>query len=255
MNIMRRTVIPNNNFSKEHFYSLLKEEIREQKKFLIIWFVAIYAALTIIAILEYLYFESGDINACVSPYNTNYIYVPFWLCFFGSVFASFMIASMNNKSNQSISLNSPSTTLEKYLTRLFVVVILFPIEFIVALKLFDYTRMLFFSLYYSESVYPESLVEMINKCHDPVLELSVGLLIQSIFILGTTIWCKKSFLKTAVILFILFIVLAMVDSQFGLFISRIFDKMNWLIKILIFLTLTLLNWKLGYSKFKKIIMK
>ena len=235
----------------KYFYSNLKNDISEQKKALIICFVAIYLALTIIAILEYLYFESRDINACVSPSNTNYIYVTFWLCFFGSVFASFMIASMNNKSNQSFSLNSPSTILEKYLTRLFVVVILFPIEFIIALKLFDYTQMLFFSIYYSESVYPKSLVEMISNCHDPVLGLSVGLFIQSIFILGTTIWRKKSFLKTAVILFFLYIVLAMVDSQFGRFISRIFNNMNWLIEILIFLTLILLNWKLGYSNLKR----
>lgn len=232
----------------KYFYSILKNDIRGQKNALIIWFMIIYVVLTLIPIIFLLLLDNT--NGCCSPYNASYIYIPFWLCLGGSIFASSMIASINSKSKQNITLNLQVTTLEKYITRLFIIVILFPVAFLVAFKLADYTKVIFFKIYYSAICHPISLVYTIRKGYNPVLEFSIGLFIQSIFILGSTIWRRKSFIKTVAIVFSLYITLVVLETQFGGFISRIFNNMNWLIEILIFLSLTLINWKLGYSNLK-----
>lgn len=236
----------------KYFYSNLKHDIREKKKILIIWFIIIYVVLTLIPILwEYLSFERNNINPCCSPYNANYIYIPLWLYLLGSIFASTTMVSINSNSKQNISLNVQVTTLEEYVTHLFIIVILFPVAFLVAFKFADYTRVAFFNIYYSANCYPISLVNAIRHCCNPVLEFSAGLFIQSIFILGSTIWRRKSFIKTVVIVFSLYITLVILGSQFRGFMSRVSNNIIWLIEILIFLTLTLLNWKLGYSNLKR----
>ncbi len=235
----------------KYFYSILKNDIRGQKKTLIIWFMIIYVVLTLIPILwEYLSFERNNINPCCSPYNVNYIYFPLWLYLLGSIFASTTMVSINSSSKQNISLNVQVATLEKYVTHLFIIVVLFPVAFLVAFKFADYTRVAFFNIYYSANCYPISLVNAIRHCYNPVLEFSAGLFVQSIFILGSTIWRRKSFIKTVAIVFSLYITLVILETQFGGFISRIFNNMNWLIEILIFLSLSLINWKMGYSNFK-----
>ena len=231
----------------KYFYSNLKNDICEKKKTFIIWFMIIYVVLTLIPILlEYLSFERNNINPCCSPYNANYIYFPLWLYLLGSIFASTTMVSINSNSKQNISLNVQVTALEKYVTHLFIIIILFPVAFLVAFKFADYTRVAFFNIYYSANCYPISLVNAIRHCYNPVLEFSAGLFVQSIFILGSTIWRRKSFIKTVAIVFSLYITLVILESQFGGFISRIFNNMNWLIEILIFLSLTLINWRLGY---------
>jgi len=228
----------------KYFYSILKNDIIEQKKTLIIWFMIIYVVLTFIPIIFLLLLDNT--YGCSSPYDASYIYIPFWLYLGGSVFASFMIASINSKSGQNISLYLQVKTLEKYVTHLFIIVLLFPVAFLVAFKFADYTRVAFFNIYYSANCDPISLVNAIRHCYNPVLEFSAGLFVQSIFILGSTIWRRKSFIKTVAIVFSLYITLVILESQFGGFISRIFNNMNWLIEILIFLSLTLINWRLGY---------
>lgn len=229
-------------------YSILKNDIRGQKNTLIIWFMIIYVVLTLIPIIFLLLLDNT--NGCCSPYNINYIYIPFWLYLGGSVFASSMMSSINSKSGQNISFDLQVKTLDKYVTYLFIIIILFPIAFLVAFELADYTKVIFFKIYYSANCHPISLVYAIRECDNPVLEFSVGLFIQSIFILGSTIWLRKSFIKTVAIVFSLYITLVILETQFGGFISRIFNNMNWLIEILIFLSLTLINWKLGYSNLK-----
>ena len=161
-----------------------------------------------------------------------------------------MIASIKNKSGKNLSQDLELTTLEKYVTHLFIIVLLFPVLFLVAFKFADYTKVAFFKIYYSANSYPRPLVYTIIKCHNPVLEFSVGLFIQSFFILGSTIWRRKSFIKTVAIVFSLYITLVILETQLGGFISKMFNNINWLIEILIFLSLSLINWKLGYLNLK-----
>ena len=57
----------------KYFYSILKNDISEQKKTLIIWFMIIYVVLTLIPFIFLLLLDNN--NGCSSPYNASYIYI------------------------------------------------------------------------------------------------------------------------------------------------------------------------------------
>lgn len=268
-------MIKNIFFSPERFLLLCKKDLMESWKTMLLRFVTLYAILAILFLyIGYLQYKFPP----NSEYLKNYYVTATFICWgFGCLFASLTMENMGTKIKRISYLMTPATSFEKYISRLILTVVLFIVASILAFKLADYTRVIIYSIRYPEIeihlanikgiIGNDSMQSIIQNWGQFFCGLSIYLFFQSLFVLGSTLWYKKPFIKTLAAGLIIVLAFIVIDGAFIHFAfkdgirdfgnslgyysenaSQLFSTLNVTVFFSFF---TLLNWTLAYFRFKE----
>lgn len=179
--------------------------------------------------------------------------------------ASFIMEPMSSKTSRIYALMLPATSFEKYFVRWFIYTIGYLVVYYFLFLLVDVMRVCVFSV-----VYPEiDIITFLNPYAEIValrdevplgFVVSLYLLLQSIFVLGSSLWPKYAFLKT----FTAYTILGMAFSAFFAGIMNLFNRPGnsyimlelsddtlFLIATCGVMMVTLFFWWLAYKRFKE----
>ena len=179
--------------------------------------------------------------------------------------ASFIMEPMSSKTSRIYALMLPATSFEKYFVRWFIYTIGYLVVYYFLFLLVDVMRVCVFSV-----IYPEiDIITFINPYAEIValrdevplgFVVSLYLLLQSIFVLGSSLWPKYAFLKT----FTAYTILGMAFSAFFAGLMNLFNRPGnsyimpvlsedtlFLIATCGILLVTLFFWWLAYKRFKE----
>ena len=265
-------------FSLPRFMNLCRKEMVENWRSNVLRMVLIYGVMVVVMVwngyFEYRYWHSGQIE---DPAWTFLLVVFIWsLWGFGCLSASFTMEKMKTKTSRTSMLMVPATPFEKFFSRWFVFTVVFLVIFLISYKLADYTRFIIYSLAYPEEkdfIIPVDLSHLVGErktyytlCRTGLqfgALLSAYFFVQSLFVLGSSIWPKNSFLKTfasgtviAIVYFLLAVFMSKMFLENGNYYSEnVFTGMSedtaMSIMIVVGIFFTLMNWTLAYFRFKE----
>lgn len=179
--------------------------------------------------------------------------------------ASFIMEPMSSKTGRIYALMLPATSFEKYFARWFIYTIGYLVVYYLLFLLVDVMRVCVFSVVYPEIdiiTFLNPYAEIVALRDDAPLGfiVSLYLLLQSIFVLGSSLWPKYAFLKT----FTAYTILGMAFSAFFAGIMNLFDRPGnsyimpelsddtlFLIATCGVMMVTLFFWWLAYKRFKE----
>ena len=265
-------------FSLPRFMNLCRKEMVENWRSNVLRMVLMYGVMAVVMVwngyFEYRYWHSGQIE---DPAWTFLLVVFIWsLWGFGCLSASFTMEKMKTKTSRTSMLMVPATPFEKFFSRWFVCTVVFLVIFLISYKLADYTRFIIYSLAYPEEkdfIIPVDLSHLVGErktyytlCRTGLqfgALLSAYFFVQSLFVLGSSIWPKNSFLKTfasgtviAIVYFLLAVFMSKMFLENGNYYSEnVFTGMSedtaMSIMIVVGIFFTLMNWTLAYLRFKE----
>ena len=265
-------------FSLPRFMNLCRKEMVENWRSNVLRMVLMYGVMAVVLVwngyFEYRYWHSGQIE---DPAWTFLLVVFIWsLWGFGCLSASFTMEKMKTKTSRTSMLMVPATPFEKFFSRWFVFTVVFLVIFLISYKLADYTRFIIYSLAYPEEkdfIIPVDLSHLVGErktyytlCRTGLqfgALLSAYFFVQSLFVLGSSIWPKNSFLKTfasgtviAIVYFLLAVFMSKMFLENGNYYSEnVFTGMSedtaMSIMIAVGIFFTLMNWTLAYFRFKE----
>ena len=265
-------------FSLPRFMNLCRKEMVENWRSNVLRMVLMYGVMAVVMVwngyFEYRYWHSGQIE---DPAWTFLLVVFIWsLWGFGCLSASFTMEKMKTKTSRTSMLMVPATPFEKFFSRWFVFTVVFLVIFLISYKLADYTRFIIYSLAYPEEkdfIIPVDLSHLVGErktyytlCRTGLqfgALLSAYFFVQSLFVLGSSIWPKNSFLKTfasgtviAIVYFLLAVFMSKMFLENGNYYSEnVFTGMSedtaMSMMIVVGIFFTLMNWTLAYLRFKE----
>ena len=265
-------------FSLPRVMNLCRKEMVENWRSNVLRMVLMYGVMAVVMVwngyFEYRYWHSGQIE---DPAWTFLLVVFIWsLWGFGCLSASFTMEKMKTKTSRTSMLMVPATPFEKFFSRWFVFTVVFLVIFLISYKLADYTRFIIYSLAYPEEkdfIIPVDLSHLVGErktyytlCRTGLqfgALLSAYFFVQSLFVLGSSIWPKNSFLKTfasgtviAIVYFLLAVFMSKMFLENGNYYSEnVFTGMSedtaMSIMIVVGIFFTLMNWTLAYLRFKE----
>ena len=265
-------------FSLPRFMNLCRKEMVESWRSNVLRMVLMYGVMAVVMVwngyFEYRYWHSGQIE---DPAWTFLLVVFIWsLWGFGCLSASFTMEKMKTKTSRTSMLMVPATPFEKFFSRWFVFTVVFLVIFLISYKLADYTRFIIYSLAYPEEkdfIIPVDLSHLVGErktyytlCRTGLqfgALLSAYFFVQSLYVLGSSIWPKNSFLKTfasgtviAIVYFLLAVFMSKMFLENGNYYSEnVFTGMSedtaMSIMIVVGIFFTLMNWTLAYLRFKE----
>ena len=265
-------------FSLPRFMNLCRKEMVESWRSNVLRMVLMYGVMAVVMVwngyFEYRYWHSGQIE---DPAWTFLLVVFIWsLWGFGCLNASFTMEKMKTKTSRTSMLMVPATPFEKFFSRWFVFTVVFLVIFLISYKLADYTRFIIYSLAYPDEkdfIIPVDLSHLVGErktyytlCRTGLqfgALLSAYFFVQSLFVLGSSIWPKNSFLKTfasgtviAIVYFLLAVFMSKMFLENGNYYSEnVFTGMSedtaMSIMIVVGIFFTLMNWTLAYLRFKE----
>ncbi len=262
-------------FSMPRFVSLCRKEMVESWKANVLRMVLMYGVLAVVFIWNgYLEYDRYDWKGLKEdPVWTFDVIAFIWgIVVMGGLSASFMMERMKTKTGRTAVLMTPATMFEKFFSRWLIFTCCFLVAFFIAFKLADWTRVLYFMAKYpgtdriasvplfSYLVGPaEQHWTAFNDCHEFVLGVSFYFLLQSCFVLGSSVWPKNAFLKT----FAAGVLIVIVYLLIGAGLVKLFFPENYIggrnfseDEILfwgniLFSLGALFNWVLAYFRFKE----
>jgi len=192
----------------------------------------------------------------------------------GIIFAATMMEPMINKTKRISYLMNPSSTLEKFLSRWIIVTIGYLIIFSLVIIPADATRVFISVIRYPGAEVPfidfSKIVSGEKYTSDFLYDykqlkmvLSLYILFQSLFVLGSTFWQKNSFVKTFSALLLIFvsygfICYKLISVLFGngmddfFWSTRDFEPENQTTTIAVTLTLiAIVNWVIAFFRFRE----
>lgn len=128
---------------------------------------------------------------------------------------------------QAVCINDTGHSFEKFFSRWLVSTVVLLVVFFITFELADYTRVLVYSLIYpdvKEVILPVNLGDLVgsgkrwylfHKTYELTLVLSIYCFVQSLFVLGSSVWPKNSFLKTFVSVTIIVLIYVLVGMLVG----------------------------------------
>ena len=274
----------NNIFDIKRFGLVFRKDLMEGWKRYALLFLTMFGIMAII--ITWNYFDYYDDIA--QGYRSNYEkeilrYIPLLFGAFGLLFASTFMNPMNSKLKKITYLVSPSSNLEKYLTRWIIVTVVYIISFFIAMWFADAIRVAICSARYPDlDIAFIDLTKLINLNpnwdasylfpYKWVFFLCVATysLFQSLFILGSTFWEKTSFVKTFTVGASIVFLYVMICRWAILFFYGTFDKfanvlnsfdsakrsnmnedISLTITISVISAFTLINWTLAFFRFRE----
>ncbi|MDR1096718.1 MAG: hypothetical protein LBL57_01150 [Tannerella sp.] len=202
----------NNTFDIKRFGFVFRKDLMENWKrytLLLLTMLGIMAIVFIWPSLEYYSFFERNGRSYTDLNHNLLAFASLMFGGFGILFASTFMNPMNSKTKRGAWLVSPSSMLEKYLSRWLIVTVGYMIAFFAALWIVDMLR-----VGLCTARYPDLEVKFLDytklivtgdgwKKREYVFEkdlfiivTSLYFLFQSLFILGSTFWEKSSFIKT-----------------------------------------------------------
>lgn len=205
-------------FNWNRFVTALKKEVVENSRTLLFSIIAIYGILALIMIIGNI-----TLGANTSRPETMLRYnIVFMVYGFGSIIvASLAFRGLKDKKGRTEFLTSPSSTLEKYLVNVLIYVVGFIVVFPICAQLADLTRILVL-LPWSDGDVPGP-INFLNTFHNVahqqewwkydskvILEITLWLGVlasPALYLLGSVLWPKLSFLKTFAAVYVIEIVI------------------------------------------------
>lgn len=192
--------------------TVMTKEIRENWRTLLMQTGIMLGVLILAAILiEYQVFQHEHIRLDRDDaiYGERAVFTALFFVF-GTIAASLMFSNMKSKESRISTLMYPATQLEKYLSRWIIYVPGFIIVFFIFAFVADFARYLIFLPFLGDRpiiLHPVSLSDLREMFPSDTEELEiltgVFLVLQSFFVLGSSIWPRNSFIKTSIALFVL----------------------------------------------------
>lgn len=260
-------------FSLPRFMNLCRKEMVENWRSNVLRMVLMYGVMAVVMVWNGYFEYRGTYSHERDPMWIFLLIAFIWgLWGFGCLSASFTMERMKTKTSRTSMLMVPATPFEKFFSRWFVFTVVYLVVFLISYKLADYTRLIIYSLAYPEKdfIAPVALSHLAGDKKYYTLcntGLQFGALmsgyffVQSLFVLGSSIWPKNSFLKTfaagTVIVMVYFLVgilmskILLENGQYypgGIFESK--DTIWWII-IVAGIFFALVNWTLAYFRFKE----
>ena len=205
-------------FNWNRFVAALKKEVVENNRTLLFSIIAIYGILALIMILGNI-----TLGANTSRPETMLRYnIVFMVYGFGSIIvASLAFRGLKDKKGRTEFLTSPSSTLEKYLVNVLIYVVGFIVVFPICAQLADLTRILVLWPWSDGDV--PGPINFLNTFHNVahqqewwkydskvILEITLWLGVlasPALYLLGSVLWPKLSFLKTFAAVYVIEIVI------------------------------------------------
>ena len=214
-------------FSLHRFVNVCRKEMVENWKTYILRSVMVYGMLAIVFVwngyYQYHNLEAGAVGMDpIWEFESRFF---LWgLVIWGCISASFTMERMKSKTSRTVVLMTPATMFEKFFARWLVATCGFILVFLIAFKLADLTRVVFYLLAYPELhvVHSFPLWEFCcntNRFYETIgsgpavvgIFLSCYFFLQSFFLLGSTVWPKNALIKTfaaGVCIFVSYILIA-----------------------------------------------
>ncbi len=205
-------------FNWNRFVAALKKEVIENNRTLLFSIIAIYGILALIMIIGNI-----TLGANTSRPETMLRYnIVFMVYGFGSIIvASLAFRGLKDKKGRTEFLTSPSSTLEKYLVNVLIYVVGFIVVFPICAQLADLTRILVLWPWSDGDV--PGPINFLNTFHNVahqqewwkydskvILEITLWLGVlasPALYLLGSVLWPKLSFLKTFAAVYVIEIVI------------------------------------------------
>lgn len=261
-------------FSLPRFMNLCRKEMVESWRSNVLRIVLLYGVMTVAMVWNGYFEYKGNYSATDPAWSFLLVAFIWGLWVFGCLSASFTMEKMKTKTSRTSTLMTPATPFEKFFSRWFVFTVVFLVVFLITYKLADYTRVIVYSLTYPEKdfIAPVDLSHLVGKGKGYYTLCRTGLefgaliagyfFVQSLFILGSTIWPKNSFLKTfasgTIIVIVYFLVGALMtkillnNNLYYSFPGSEISNENMMILLIVACTFfTLFNWTLAYFRFKE----
>ena len=264
-------------FSLPRFINLCRKEMVENWKSNVLRMVLMYGVMAVVMVWNGYFRYRGTYNYQEDPAWIFLLVTFIWALWgFGCLSASFTMEKMKTKTSRTSMLMVPATPFEKFFSRWFVFTVVFLVIFLISYKLADYTRFIIYSLAYPEEkdfIIPVDLSHLVGErktyytlCRTGLqfgALLSAYFFVQSLFVLGSSIWPKNSFLKTfasgtviAIVYFLLAVFMSKMFLENGNYYSEnVFTGMSedtaMSIMIVVGIFFTLMNWTLAYLRFKE----
>ena len=261
-------------FSFPRFANYFKKVLVEDRKRLLQRIITVFGLLVVFSAIisdscYQHYMEAlkiGIVRSEIDPAIDGLIPLFVFGLFIGcALSASFIMEPMSSKTSRIYALMLPATSFEKYFVRWFIYTIGYLVVYYLLFLLVDVMRVCVFSV-----VYPEiDIITFINPYAEIValrddaplgFIVSLYLLLQSIFVLGSSLWPKYAFLKT----FTAYTILGMAFSAFFAGIMNLFNRPGnsyimpelsddtlFLIATCGVMMVTLFFWWLAYKRFKE----
>ena len=270
-------------FSLPRFINLCRKEMVENWRSNVLRMVLMYGVMAVVLVWNgYTQYNYHDSVYFIRHANTDpawgFILMAFlWFLFvFGCLSASLVMEKMKNKTSRLSTLMTPSTPFEKFFSRWLISTIVFLVVFLIAFKLADYTRVSIYSLIYPDAkgaILPVNLGYLVgsgkrwflfNETYELIFVLSIYCFIQSLFVLGSSVWPKNSFLKTFVAVTIIVLIYVVVGIAVGNMLfngshnrdcsyifSSITEQQAFNLASIAFVLFALVNCTLAYFRFKE----
>ena len=264
-------------FSLPRFINLCRKEMVENWRSNVLRMVLMYGVMVVVMVWSGYFEYRGTYNYQEDPAWVFLLVTFIWALWgFGCLSASFTMEKMKTKTSRTSMLMVPATPFEKFFSRWFVFTVVFLVIFLISYKLADYTRFIIYSLAYPEEkdfIIPVDLSHLVGErktyytlCRTGLqfgALLSAYFFVQSLFVLGSSIWPKNSFLKTfasgtviAIVYFLLAVFMSKMFLENGNYYSEnVFTGMSedtaMSIMIVVGIFFTLMNWTLAYLRFKE----
>jgi hypothetical protein len=189
---------------------VFRKDFLENGKWYLLLFLTMTGILGVILIWRSLFLYNKIAGGSYTDVNGDLlIFMTFLFPVFGILFASTIMKPMNNKVKRIFYLISPSSNLEKYLSRWMIITIGYIIAFFISFWIVDALRVGICSARYPDlDIRFMDLRQLISPGEGhpgnyffyskSFFGIAVGmyLFFQSIFILGATFWEKATFIKT-----------------------------------------------------------
>ena len=262
-------------FSLPRFMNLCRKEMVESWRSNVLRMVLLYGVMAVVMVWNGYFEYRTEYEGTEDPTWVFLLVIFIWgLWVFGCLSASFTMEKMKTKINRISTLMIPATPFEKFFLRWFVFTVIFLVVFLITYKLADYTRVIVYSLAYPEKdfISPVDLSHVVGNRDEYYTLCRTGLqfgavmamyfFVQSLFVLGSTIWPKNSFLKT----FASGTIIGIVYFLIGTLITKmlldnelhnsspgsVISNENMMVLLIVVCTFfALFNWILAYFRFKE----
>lgn len=270
-------------FSLPRFMNLCRKEMVENWKSNVLRMVLMYGVMAVVMVWNgYFEYQTYDPVNFVRRYAGTdpawgFILMAFlWFLFgFGCLSGSLTMEKMKSKTSRLSVLMTPVTPFERFFFRWLISTVFFLVVFLIAFELADYTRIFVYSLIYpdvKEVILPVNLGDLVgsgnswflfSKAYELALVFSVYFFVQSLFVLGSSVWPKNSFLKTfaAVAIIVLIYVLVGIfvgnllfhggGKDYGYIFSSITENQGLILATTGFIFFASVNWVLAYFRLKE----
>lgn len=224
----------NNYFNTRRFGLLCKNEVLSNYKSWGVYLITIIGIYTVIAMIITAFNKFAMGSAGFNPNSLNYMF-PGFLFIGGYIVSSLTFSDINDKLKSSLWFSLPGSTLEKYTVGVLVSSIGYGAFIIIAFVLASSVSVIFTQplFGYSMAIFSVKLFVYDSMSIGPnaLFLILVYILTHSIFLVGSIVFKKGSFIKTVLVFSVVQTVLYVIFAFIGIFVLKSGISENWDVRI------------------------